>query len=189
MIANVNDEQSVREGGHVLDAADGTVQGFDFTVEVESFLLRHLPKAAFSDGVFHFLEVLERVLHRLEVGEGAAEPTAIDVAHAGALGFSSDDLATAALRVDEQDLAALGSEVVRELLGFSELRNRLLEVDDMDVVAGAENVLSHLRVPETGLMAEVATSFKHFTHANHVDSPRFGLTSGSHACLHKRAPR
>ena len=37
----------------------------------------------------------------------------------------------------------------------------------MNLVAGAKDVFAHLRVPETGLVTEVATSFKHFTHADH----------------------
>ena len=39
----------------------------------------------------------------------------------------------------------------------------------MNLVAGAEDVLGHLRVPETSLMAEVATRFEHFTHADHLN--------------------
>lgn len=36
----------------------------------------------------------------------------------------------------------------------------------MNLVASAEDVLSHLGVPEAGLVAEVATGFEHFTHAD-----------------------
>ena len=86
-----------------------------------------------------------------------------------ALRFFGDDFAAAALRVDEEDLAALSSELTGKLAGFVELNNGLFEVDDVNLVAGAEDVLSHLRVPETGLMAEVATRFEHFTHADHFE--------------------
>ena len=34
----------------------------------------------------------------------------------------------------------------------------------MDVVAGAEDVLAHLRVPAVGLMAKVNASFQKLTH-------------------------
>ena len=86
---------------------------------------------------------------------------------AATLGFGGDDFATAALGVDEEDLAALSGELAGELAGFFELGNRLFEVDDVNLVAGAKDVLTHLRVPETGLVTEMATSFKHFTHADH----------------------
>jgi hypothetical protein len=39
-------------------------------------------------------------------------------------------------------------------------RHRLREIDDMDVVASAEDVRAHLRVPAVGLMAEVHASFQ-----------------------------
>ena len=70
------------------------------------------------------------------------------------------------LGVDEEDLAALSGEFASELEGFFKLHNRLFEVDDVNLVAGTEDVLRHLGVPETGLVAEVATSFEHFAHAN-----------------------
>jgi hypothetical protein len=34
----------------------------------------------------------------------------------------------------------------------------------MDVVAGAENVLSHFRIPAVGLVAKVDASFQKLTH-------------------------
>jgi hypothetical protein len=34
----------------------------------------------------------------------------------------------------------------------------------MDVVAGAENVLGHFRIPAVGLVAEVHASFEKLTH-------------------------
>lgn len=173
VIADVDHEQSVRKARHVLDAADRLVELLDFTGEVEGFLLGHLLKAAVSDGLLHVLEVLDRLLDGLEVGERAAEPALINAAAAGALSLLDDDVAAAALGVDEEDLAAASGEFTNELLGFSELLNRLFEVDDVNLVAGTEDVLSHLGVPETGLMAEVATGLKHFTHADgHFLSPR-----------------
>ena len=99
-------------------------------------------------------------------------------AAAGALRFFDDDFTAAALAVHEEHLAAAGREFTNELRGFVELFNRLFEVDDMNLVAGTEDVLSHLRIPETGLVAEVATRFEHFTHAGHLNfSKYFSLTS------------
>src|SRR5450759_4296922 len=54
-------------------------------------------------------------------------------------------------------------------------RHGLGEIDDVDVVAGAEDVLTHLRVPTVGLMAEVHASFQKLTHGKfrkrHLYSP------------------
>jgi hypothetical protein len=42
----------------------------------------------------------------------------------------------------------------------------------VDLVALTEDVRSHLRVPETGLVAEVNTGFKHLTHGyRHLLTP------------------
>ena len=43
-------------------------------------------------------------------------------------------------------------------------RHALGEIDDVDVVAGAEDELAHLRVPAVGLMAEMGASFQKLTH-------------------------
>ena len=176
MVANVNDEEGVGQARHFLDAADRLVELFNFAGEVEGFLLAHLLKAAVGDGLFHFLEVLDRLLDGLEVGERAAQPALVNPAAAAALSLFDDDVAAAALAVHEEDLAAAGREFTHELRGFFELFNRLFEVDDMNLVAGTKDVLSHLRVPETGLMAEVAARFEHFTHAGHFEfTPRFSV--------------
>ena len=47
-----------------------------------------------------------------------------------------------------------------------EERQRLFEVDDVDLVAMAEDVRGHLGVPEAGLVTEMDTGFQHFTHGN-----------------------
>src|SRR5690606_34536007 len=47
-----------------------------------------------------------------------------------------------------------------------EQRNGLLEVDDVDLAAGAEDVRAHLRVPVTGLVAEVDAGFQHLAHGD-----------------------
>jgi len=173
VVAHVDDEEGVGETREVLDAADRLVELLNGALEVEGFLLRQLGGGAVLELLFHFLEALDGAANRLEVRERAAEPALVDPAAAGALSFLSDDFATAALRVDEEDAAALARELTGELAGFIKHHNRLFEVDDVNLVAGAENVLSHLRVPETGLMTEVATRFEHFTHADHLISPRF----------------
>src|SRR5574343_341043 len=44
-----------------------------------------------------------------------------------------------------------------------EHRQRLFQVDDVDLVAMAENEGGHLGVPEAGLVTEMDTGFQHFT--------------------------
>ncbi|CFN70592.1 Uncharacterised protein [Bordetella pertussis] len=72
-----------------------------------------------------------------------------------------------ALGADEQDVAATGDQLLDELRGFLVLGDRLLEVDDVNLVTVTEDVRGHLGVPVTGLVAEVDASFQHFTHEGH----------------------
>ncbi len=78
-----------------------------------------------------------------------------------------------ALGADEQDAAALGDGVAHRLERLVQHRHALGEIDDVDVVAGAEDVITHLRVPAVGLMAEVNASFQQLAHA--VIGQRHGL--------------
>jgi len=60
-----------------------------------------------------------------------------------------------------------------ELGRVLEHRQRFFQVDDVDTVTVAEDVLSHLGVPEAGLVTEMDTGFKHFTHADgHIKTPK-----------------
>src|SRR5690606_39772159 len=63
-----------------------------------------------------------------------------------------------ALGAEEQDHAALLGDAREEVHRVVEQRDGLLEIDDVDLAAGAEDVRAHLRVPVTGLVAEVDRS-------------------------------
>jgi hypothetical protein len=71
-----------------------------------------------------------------------------------------------ALGADHQDRAAAGRQLAHELHRVVEERLRLLEVDDVDLVAMAVDVRGHLGVPEARLVAEMDTRFQHFTHGD-----------------------
>src|SRR5690606_15449850 len=57
-----------------------------------------------------------------------------------------------------------------------EQRDGLLEVDDVDLAARTEDVRGHLRVPVTGLVAEVDAGFQHLAHGDlgHCRTPGSG---------------
>jgi hypothetical protein len=67
----------------------------------------------------------------------------------------------------------------------------MLKVDDMDIVAGTENVFAHFRIPVTGLMPEMDACFKQVAHSytgHRYDSPiRVVLTPARHP--NPKAPR
>ena len=77
---------------------------------------------------------------------------------------SAIDVLRLTLGADEQHAAALGDGVAHRLQRAMQHRHGLREVDDVDVVADAENVLGHLRIPAVGLVTEMNASFEQLTH-------------------------
>src|SRR5690606_38673988 len=113
---------------------------------------------------------------RLEVGEHAAEPPLVDVRHAALGGVVLDRLLGLLLRADEQDRAAVGDDVPHEGVRGLDALQRLLEVDDVDAAALAEDEPLHLRVPAAGLVPEVDTGLQQLLHGDdsHVCSSPLG---------------
>ena len=87
-----------------------------------------------------------------------------DVEHPAARGFFLDDVLRLALGADEQHRAAGRHQVAHEVGGFFEELQRLLQVNDVDPVALAEDVRTHLRVPAPGLVTEVDASLEQLFH-------------------------
>src|SRR5690606_24437606 len=99
-----------------------------------------------------------------EVGHHATQPTAVNVRHAATGCFGGYKFACSALGADEKDVAATGCDLAHKLGCFLVLDDGLFKIDDVDLVAMAEDVRRHLGVPVAGLVTEVDTGFKHFTH-------------------------
>ena len=126
------------------------------------------------------LQAADRLRDGLPVGQRAAEPAVIDVVLGRALGGVGDRLGGLPLGADEQHAAALGDDFADGEQRLMQQRHRLGEIDDVDVVAGAEDEGLHLRVPAMGLVAEMHASFEQLTHIEggkrHENSLRFRLS-------------
>jgi hypothetical protein len=70
------------------------------------------------------------------------------------------------LGAHEEDRVAVGHGVDDELVRAVEQLDRVLQVDDVDAVARAEDERTHLRVPALGLVAEVHTGLQQLTHGD-----------------------
>ena len=64
----------------------------------------------------------------------------------------------------DNPFAPPAGELAHELHRLFEERLRLLEVDDVDLVAMAEDERGHLRVPVAGLVSEMDARFQHLSH-------------------------
>ena len=86
----------------------------------------------------------------------------VDVVHPATLGFFGDGLLRLALGAHEEDRLPEAGLFGNELQRFLEELERLLQVDDVNAVALAEDVFLHLRIPVLGLVPEVNTCFEQF---------------------------
>ena len=151
----VDQDDGVGEAAHFLDALKVLLQLGELFLEQGDFLLRKLlPGAVFGSGL-EVAEPLDAALDGAEVGEGPAEPAVGDVEGAGADGLVDDDLLALGLGADEEDLSAAFDDCAKGLVGSGDALNGLVEVDDVDAIAGPVDEFAHLWVPTTGLMPEV----------------------------------
>src|SRR5829696_5435892 len=168
LLVGVDHEQKVGGAAHVLDAAERLVELLLLAGEHQPLLLGEAAartgRAAGTERLVELAQPRDRGRDRLPVGQHAAEPARVDVVLRRALGRIGDRVRSLAFRADEQHPPALRDRVAHRLEGAVEHRHRLGEVDDVDVVAGAEDVLRHLRVPAVGLVTKVSASLKQLAH-------------------------
>ena len=84
----------------------------------------------------------------------------VDVGHVGALSRSLDSILSLLLGADKENLAAMCAGVLDERVCGVGLHDGLLEVENVDAAALAEDVRLHLGVPATGLMTKVAAGLE-----------------------------
>ena len=117
----------------------------------------------------------------------------VDVVLGALAGGGGDGIGRLTLRADEEHATATGDRVTDGEQRLMKQRHRLGEVDDVDVVAVAEEERGHLRVPAMGLVAEVNAGFQQLTHREFGQrhgtvTPFSGWTSaGGRTALNPRA--
>src|SRR5262249_15116149 len=111
-------------------------------------------------------EALDAVRDRAPVREQSTEPAVVYEGHADARRLLGDCVHGLLLRADEEDRAAALREVARERRGLFDALDGLLEIDDVDCAALAEDEPLHLRVPAARLVAEVHSGFQKLSHAD-----------------------
>ena len=108
----------------------------------------------------------------------------VDVRHADTARLVADCVLRLLLRADEEHGAAALGDRAREVVRLLEQPLGLLQVDDVDAAALGEDEALHLRVPATGLVAEVDAGLQQFLHGNDGhESPFLGFDCGSPAGL------
>ena len=121
-------------------------------------------QAAFLKNLLKFLEPLEAIANRAEVGQRASQPAIVHIRHAAALRFALDRGGRRTLRANEQHQAVARSELGQVLLGPQQTANCLADVDNVDEVAAGVNVRPHLRIPATRPVPEMDTCLDQVFH-------------------------
>jgi hypothetical protein len=94
----------------------------------------------------------------------AGKPCSFNIKHATAFGFLGDDVLGLFFRPYVDHRLPLCDQVFHKLAGFPEELQRLLEIDNVNAVAGIKNVLFHLGVPPLGLVSEMNPGLKKLFH-------------------------
>ena len=105
-------------------------------------------------------------MHRLEVGEHAAEPAEVDVRHPAPVGRVLDRFLRLLLGPDEEHDPAVGDGLPHEPIGAVDAIERLMQIDDVDTVALPEDETAHLRIPAPGLVTEMDSGLQELFHAH-----------------------
>src|SRR5207302_4994392 len=166
LLLGVDDEEGVEPLVEVPDAAEVALELLQLATQVQRLFLGHGVEVA---GLAHAL-VLGHLVHaradRLEVGQHSAEPALVDVRHVALGGERRHGVLRLLLRPDEEDLPAVGDEVAHIRVRLLDALEGLVEIDDVDPVALAEDVALHLRVPAPGLVAEVNPGLQQLLHGH-----------------------
>ena len=89
------------------------------------------------------------------VGQRAAQPTFRHVVHPTAFRLRLHETASLPFCTDEDDLLALLCNLSQEVTAADESLDRLANIDDVDLIALAEDIITHLRMPTTDTVAKV----------------------------------
>src|SRR2546426_2104992 len=171
LVTDVDHEQGIGPVVQRLDAPEAALQLGELALKVQGLFFRQLLHAAVLDHHLHLLEALDRLADGLEVREHPAQPAVIDKGGAATLGLLADYLARLTLGSDEQKSAFVRGKLAHEFHRLLIHHHRLLEIDDVDLVAMTEDERRHLRVPVAGLVAEMHARFEHLAHrGRHGDS-------------------
>ncbi len=115
---------------------------------------------------FELFQPLQPLANRVEVGQRAADPALRHGGHSAPRGLGFDHDAQLPLGPEEHDLRSRARQLPEEVTRPKNPADRLLQVDDVDLVPLAEDVRFHLRIPPAGLVSEVDSCVDQFLDGN-----------------------
>src|SRR5215203_1222324 len=173
LLAEVDDEDRVGLALQVADAAEVSLELLELAEHRQALLRGQQVELALVLEAAQLVHPLDPARHRAPIREQPSEPAVVHVRHADAGRLLGDRVHRLHLRADEEHRAAAGGEVAREVVRTVEQLRGLLQVDDVDPAALGEDEPAHLRVPTSGLVAEMDTGLQKVSHRDdwHSGSP------------------
>ena len=167
-LLRVNYEDCIRDTWHILDTAKVLLKLLPLLLQLDNFLLWQYIKGTVLRHGLDLTKTSDSALDGLEVSKHTTKPSLVYIIHTTSLCLSCYCILCLLLCSYEKDVSALCSNVEDSLVSFVNLAYRLLQVDDVDTVSLGIDVWSHLRVPSSGLMSKMNTSFKQLLHRNNA---------------------
>ena len=162
----VDHEHRVRHALHVLDAAEVGAKLDQIGLCGHPLAGRQELQLSLRLEAFEVVQAPDALADRLEVRQQPAEPTMVDVGHAGSLRDIANGVARLLLGADEQHGAATVGERRGELLRLPQQGGGLEQVDYVDAAALAIDEAAHLWVPTTRLVAEMDAGLQQLRNAH-----------------------
>ena len=164
LLPEIDDEDGVGLPAQVGDATEIRLELLELGEQGDPLLRGQQLELALVLQPAQLVQVRDPVGDRPPVRQQTAEPAIRDVGHADARSLLRNGVLRLLLRADEEDRAAALREVADEVVGLLEQLGGLGQVDDVDAAALGEDEALHLRIPATGLVAEVDSGFQEVTH-------------------------
>ncbi len=189
LAGGINDDDSVREFLHATHSTQVALELDALAVQGGEFLFGHRFELGLLLDFFEVGETGDALADGFEVGEGATEPAVIHVELAAGFSCLADGFLGLALAADEEHALAFAGEFRQEIGSDIDLFDGLLDVEDVDLIAGIEDEGLHLRIPAFGLVTEVDTSFDEFGECLHGHDAMMGPVFRTSSTRRNARPR
>src|SRR5262245_40939659 len=164
LLAQVDDEDGVWLALEVGDPAEVRFELLELAEHGQPLLGGQEVELALLVQAPQLVEALDPGGHRPPIREQPAEPAVVDVGHADPGRLAGDRVHRLLLRAHEQDRAPAVSEIAREVVRLVDQLRGLLQINDVDAAALREDEAAHLRVPASGLVAEMHAGLQEVSH-------------------------
>ena len=158
----VDDEDGIRNAVHVADPAQSELELCQLGLHVHALLGRKQVDLTGLGQLCELVKTLDPGGCDVVVGQQSGQPASGDIGHVRAGSPVLNDSRGLLLGANEQHLAAAAGQLADETPRVFEHLLGLQQVDDVDPVDLAGDVTPHVRVPTTGLVAEMNSGLQQF---------------------------